>query len=173
MKLIFSKSKLSTLWLRSIIYLGLIILTLIIQLGFLHILSIDGFLPDLLLILIIWITIQEDRFYGIITGFLAGLLFDLFSEDILGSNALIKASAAYLAGSLGKLEIQISKTNNLRFILSILIAAILNNAIYYLIYLDIRDFSLTNYFVQNIFVSAIYTTVIALIPMFLNIRIRK
>ena len=58
--------------------------------------SIGGIKPDLLLILCVWITLSEGQYEGLITAFVLGLLNDIVSFDVIGTNALSKVVAADL-----------------------------------------------------------------------------
>lgn len=173
MEFIFSKSVFSNLWFRSLIYFSIALLLIIIQISFLSLISIEGFLPDLLLIFIVWISLFEGRFFGLISAFVFGLLFDIFSEDILGSNALIKSIVAFFAGSFFHENKIKENLSGIRFLIVVPLAAIINNFIYYLIYLDLSNFSLKSFFVQDIFASTVYTTVISLIPMLFSSRLKN
>ncbi len=59
---------------------------------------IGNFKPDLCLLAVIYISLSEGTFVGIWTGFLMGLLQDIYHPSVLGANALAKSLIGYLTG---------------------------------------------------------------------------
>src|SRR3954462_3522952 len=74
---------------------GLILLLVQLNLGYI---AVENVTPDLLVILTVFIAVREGQFTGEIAGFILGLLFDLISSDIIGTNALLKMLAGFIAG---------------------------------------------------------------------------
>jgi len=83
---------------RYIFYVVLCIVALILQITLLRFLAIQNITPDLLLIIIIFLSIREGQVTGILFGFFAGLLDDLTAAGLIGLSALSKALAGYIAG---------------------------------------------------------------------------
>ena len=84
--------------LRYVIYGITALLIALAHVIMLNLISVSGITPDLLTILVVWIALREGQFTGIIAGFLCGLLFDLVSYDVVGTNALAKTFAGFAAG---------------------------------------------------------------------------
>ena len=84
--------------LRFVIYGIIALLLSVVHVVFLNLVSVGGITPDLLIILVVWIAIREGQFIGILAGFGCGLLFDIVSLDVLGTNALAKTFAGFAAG---------------------------------------------------------------------------
>ena len=59
--------------------------------------------PDLMLILTVSIGFMQGRIEGILTGFLCGLLTDLFYGDIFGFQALLYMLAGYFCGGFSQI----------------------------------------------------------------------
>ena len=59
--------------------------------------------PDLMLILTVAIAFMQGRVEGILTGFLCGLLTDLFYGDIFGFQALLYVLTGYFCGSFSQI----------------------------------------------------------------------
>ena len=83
---------------RGIAYVVIAMVLSVIHVVFLRFVSVVSVTPDLLLILTVWIALVEGQFVGMIAGFASGLLFDAVSADVLGSNALAKTIAGFVAG---------------------------------------------------------------------------
>jgi rod shape-determining protein MreD len=77
---------------------GIVILTLVIELGLANILGLNTVKPDLLLIVVICMAFISGTEEGTITGFAGGLIKDVFSVHYLGINALVKTLIGYIAG---------------------------------------------------------------------------
>ena len=79
-------------------YLLLCIATVLLQVTLHRFFAIQKITPDLLLILVIFISIREGQVVGIIFGFFAGILDDLTTANIIGLSALSKSFTGYIAG---------------------------------------------------------------------------
>src|SRR4030065_1738770 len=71
---------------------------LIIQTTVVPLVSINGVIPDLILILLVFYSIRYGQIYGTILGFIYGFLFDLITGSLLGSSMLSKTLTGFVAG---------------------------------------------------------------------------
>jgi rod shape-determining protein MreD len=85
--------------------------------------SINGTVPDLVLIFISFFALINGAVKGTAYGFICGLLEDLFTGRFIGVNALSKALTAYV---LGRMQAVVFKDNLVVGILTVLIATIIN-----------------------------------------------
>src|SRR6185295_7895194 len=118
------------------------------QFMFENYISIAGITPDLILILVVFISLTEGRFTGVIAGFLIGLLFDYISFDVIGTNALTKTCVAFFAGSFYRQGEEISILGNSKFLAIIFGCSFIHNIIYFLFYLKLTDISFMKFFVR-------------------------
>lgn len=79
---------------------GIIIITLALELLFANIMTLDAIKPDLVLIIVICLSFMYGSEDGIIIGFAGGLLKDIFSINLLGTNALVKTIIGYISGTI-------------------------------------------------------------------------
>jgi len=70
----------------------------LIQLTVIPLVSIQEVVPDLLLIAVVYLSISYGQVFGTINGASYGLLFDLISGNVIGSNMLSKTVAGFIAG---------------------------------------------------------------------------
>jgi len=77
---------------------GIIIAAIILESVLVNVLKIDTVKPDLILITVICLSFLSSSEEGVIVGFAGGLLKDLFSINILGTNALVKTIIGYISG---------------------------------------------------------------------------
>jgi rod shape-determining protein MreD len=82
--------------LRKILHFLLLIAALIIQITFFEHLKMFNIYFDLVLIIVVVLTLTGGAFYGIISGFIAGILLDLIAGDLAGISALIYALDAFI-----------------------------------------------------------------------------
>jgi rod shape-determining protein MreD len=78
------------------VFLGFVFLTL--QTTILHNIAISNVTPDLLMIMLFFIAVKYGSLAGIYVGFLIGLGQDVYSPEMIGQNALVKAVAGCIAG---------------------------------------------------------------------------
>src|SRR5690606_24537078 len=86
---------------------GLILLLVQLNLGYI---AVESVTPDLLVVLTVFVALREGQFTGLATGFLLGLFFDLISSDIIGTNALAKMLAGFVAGYFYNEQLSISES---------------------------------------------------------------
>ena len=82
--------------LSKILHFLLLIAALIIQITFFEHLKMFNIYFDLVLIILVAITLINGAFYGIISGFVIGLMLDLIAGDLVGISALIYALDAFI-----------------------------------------------------------------------------
>ena len=136
---------------------------LVIQTTIIPLISINGVIPDLIIILLVFYTLRNGQIYGTVLGFIYGLLFDLITGSLLGSSMLAKSLAGFVAGYFAnenKIEIYFKSYN---FALIVLLCSVINSVI--------NAFFSTVEFNSNLFVMifqlgllpGIYTSVVSLI----------
>lgn len=167
------KTQVSTrrgLILKIIYYSIALLLICVVQISFFFLISIRGVTPDLLIILTIWITLAEGRFFGLFAGFLIGLFFDFVSMNLVGVNALTKTIVAFVAGLFYKEGEFSNVIRSNKFFVIVFLSTLLHNVLYYLILIDLTssDFGF-NYF-KFTFGSTLYTLLASLSFYFLRIR---
>ena len=102
---------------------------LVIQTTIIPLISINGVIPDLIIILLVFYTLRNGQIYGTVLGFIYGLLFDLFTGSLLGSSMLAKSLAGFIAGYFAnenKIEIYFKSYN---FALIVLLCSVINSVI--------------------------------------------
>ena len=114
--------------------------------------------PDLFIIFVIWLTLKEGTYFGLFAGFFIGLLFDIISVDIIGTNALAKTVAAFIAGFFYK-ERETSKiTKSNKFILITLLVTLIHNLIYFFFYIKTSDQNFMVFYLRYGLSATLYTT---------------
>ncbi len=85
---------------NKILHFALLIIALMVQVAFFEHLEMYFISFDLVLIAIVAITLLDGAFYGIIFGFIAGLILDLAVGDLVGMSALVYALDAFIVWKL-------------------------------------------------------------------------
>lgn len=145
-----------------------------VLIGFFHVvlsnlIAIGGITPNLMIILVVWITLKRGQFVGIIAGFLGGLIFDTITMDVIGTNALSQTVMAFMTGFFyheGKEELTV---RSMKFLGILFLAAFVHNIIYYFFYIKLSDLSFLNFFLKYGIAGSLYTTVIGIFAMFIKI----
>ena len=102
----------------------------ILQLVVVPLISIEGVVPDLVIIVLVYSVMNIGQFYGTALGFSFGLLFDLVSGGVLGSAMFSKTLTGFLAGYFyneNKVEIN---TGSYFFLVIVLLVSIADSIIY-------------------------------------------
>ena len=83
---------------KTIIWLVVIVVTIIIQSTLLPLIGIKGICPDILLVIVVSYALLSGKEKGVGMGFFAGLLQDLAFGSIFGINTLSKVATGYICG---------------------------------------------------------------------------
>lgn len=141
------------------------LLLLLVQLNLGYI-AVENITPDLLVILTVFIALREGQFTGEIAGFTVGLLYDVISSDIIGTNALAKMLAGFVAGYFFSEQAEPQDTiGSFRFLGVVALSAFVHNVVYYFFYIQPTDLSFTMFFLRSGIAATLYTTVVAVLVM--------
>jgi rod shape-determining protein MreD len=150
---------------KYLIYAGVGILLIVVQVLVSRFLSIAGVSPDFLLIFLVWLTIREGQFVGETGGFFLGIILDVMSSGIVGAHALSKTAACFLVGFFYNPERIEQNIRNLPFLLLTLLGAVINNFIYYFLMTRGSEISFGEFAFRYGAVGALYTVFIAIFPL--------
>jgi len=81
-----------------LLYSLLFIVAIILQLTIIPLFSVKGITPDLVFILVMSIVFKHGRFWGLVSGFFAGLFLDFFGTGFVGISSLANIVAVFFAG---------------------------------------------------------------------------
>lgn len=147
-----------------------ILVLLLLQTTFVPFLSIGGFLPDVLLIWVVYIAVTRGQLEATITGFVVGLLQDAVAIQFFGLSVFTKTVAGFVAGYFFNENLTDQTLGSYRFLLITLLSSFVHNLLYYGIFLQgIQDALLTTMIEFSIAVS-LYTAVMGVFPMFTFVR---
>lgn len=113
--------------LNSTIYL---VILLFFQLIVVEIISFNYIKPDLLLIGLIYFTLLNGQIPGMVSGFIFGLLMDIFSNGVIGANALSKLIAAFFAGYFAKEDLDERDIISSAFFIILLVSSLIERLVY-------------------------------------------
>lgn len=83
------------------VFIGLtVVVAFILQIAVFPQFKLFGVQPDLILVVAVVVAVQEGPIPGAIVGFAGGMLQDIASPQVMGTSALTKTLAAFLAGSM-------------------------------------------------------------------------
>jgi rod shape-determining protein MreD len=149
------------------VFAALVILAIIFQTFFASLISIDKVMPDIFVILVIYLTLTQGLAYGVIFAFVSGIAESSSDPMLFGLSALLKillAVATYAMSNRFRLESNFSR------VLIVLVGVAAHNLIYYLVTYGF-NISLTMYTsVRYIFLDAAYSAVVTVILIYLSER---
>lgn len=168
MKIIFDNTKKQSKIKKYAIYLLIAIILTFTDIIFLDFIAIDGLTPDLLLIFCVWVSLSEGQFEGMLSSFTFGLIFDILSLDVLGTNALSKTFVGLIAGWFYKENKVEQNIGSYRFLFIVFISSVVHNLIYFFLYVKFSNISFIPFFGKYGLAISFYTTVMAIFPMLLK-----
>jgi rod shape-determining protein MreD len=120
--------------------------------------------PDIVLIAVVYFGIRSGKLAGSISGFLSGLVLDIFSFSFLGLTALSKSTAGFIAGYFNN-ENKIDRyTNSYIFMIIVLACSLFNNMIYFAIYFQGTSLTFSEILLRYIIPTAVYTSTFSVVP---------
>ncbi|MFA4925015.1 MAG: rod shape-determining protein MreD [Ignavibacteriaceae bacterium] len=138
---------------------------ILIQVLVLPYFELNGIVPDLILILLVFYTLKYGQLYGIILGFILGALTDFSTGSILGSSMFAKTLSAFIAGYFYNENLVGTITKSPLFLGIIFLSSLVNAIAFSLIAnFDIGINLISLLFDQGI-LPAVYTTIVASIVM--------
>lgn len=149
--------------LRIVYYSIAALLIIIFQISVVNFIEIGGLTPNLMIILVVWISLSEGQLTGILAGFLVGLLFDISTFDLIGTNALAQTVNGFISGFFhreGKEDLTLRRFG---FITTVFISSVSHNLVYFFLYLKLSELDFFSFFFKYGIATSLYTTVFAVI----------
>lgn len=147
-------------------YALLTLVLLVLQTQVIRLLTLEGIAPDLLTIWIVYLALREGQLTATLWGFAIGLMVDLTTGNFIGLTALSKTVCGFTAGYFYN-ENKIPLTlGSYRFIIIVLIASLVHNTLYFIIFTQGSEVGLLRAVLQVGLATTLYTATVTLIPMF-------
>ncbi|MER3523247.1 MAG: rod shape-determining protein MreD [Ignavibacteria bacterium] len=148
------------------------LLLVLLQTTIVNVLTLGYAVPDLLILWIVVLAIRRGQVVATLYGFGIGVFLDLISgsDGMLGLSALSKSLAGFVAGYFyheNRIELTLS---SVRLVVVVGSAALLHNAVYFLIFLRGSDVIWWRAVSEHGVPSTLYTTVLSVIPMAISRR---
>lgn len=142
---------------------------LILQTTLVNFITLGNAIPDLLLIWIVYVAITRGQMAGTLFGFFIGLLVDIIAgeDGMLGLSTLVKSLAGFSAGYFfneNKTQMTLSSS---RFLAAVGVSALVHYGVYFLIFLRGSEIGWWQAIAFHGVPSTLYTTTLAVIPMWL------
>ncbi len=165
-----TQTSIKILYLKFIYYAIATLLICVLQLSFSFLISINGITPDLLILLVIWITLYDGKVIGLSSAFIIGLLYDYLSMNVLGVNALTKTLTAYVTSFFYKENEfwNVIKTNKIFII--VIISAFIHNIVFYLLMINLTRTDIWSIYFKYVVGATAYTFTFSLFSYFFRIR---
>jgi rod shape-determining protein MreD len=135
----------------------------LVQLTVIPFISIQGVVPNLVLIAVVYFSISNGQIFGTVTGASYGLLYDLISGNLVGSNMLSKTVAGFIAGYFSGETRREKYLYTYSFTLVVFISALIDSMIFS--FFSVIDFN-TNFLqalLNHSLLPSIYTSVVSIL----------
>jgi rod shape-determining protein MreD len=125
--------------------------------------------PMLLVILVVWISFAENRMVATLMGFLIGLMFDVLSNDIYGTNAIAKTITAFLSSTLLLYSTKEGRFyTRFKFLLITIVCTFIHNIIYFFFRFRPSSLDFYDFVIEKGLYFTAYTAVFALIALLIK-----
>jgi rod shape-determining protein MreD len=113
--------------------------------------------PDVVIIGLVYVGIKRGKITGSISGFLSGLVLDIFSFSFLGLMALSKTASGFLSGFFSNL-------NTYRFIIIVSFCSLVNNFLYFYVYFQGTNLVIGDIMLRYVIPTTVYTALFSVFP---------
>lgn len=136
---------------------------LIVQTTVVNLISVDGVVPDLILILLVFYAVRNDQIYGTVLGFIFGFLFDLITGSLIGSSMVAKTISGFTAGYFSNENKRDMYLKSYVFPLIVLLCGVIDSVVY--AFFSTTDYSsgLLLLLIQQGILPGVYTAVISIL----------
>jgi rod shape-determining protein MreD len=153
---------------RTLSYVLISFLFIVVDSTLVKFLSIAGIVPDILVIWIVYVAIREGQSAGTTLGFCIGLATNLMGtpDNVLGLAALAKTFAGFTAGYFHNENKTYNILGSYQFIVIVGVASLVHNILYFTIFLQGSGLSWMQSVLSYGIPTTAYTAAVALLPMF-------
>jgi len=134
----------------------------VLQLTIIPYLSFRQITPDLIIILLVFFTLQTGQIHGTILGFVFGLFFDLLSGGILGSAMFAYTASGFICGYFFNENKIDQNVRSFSFLAIVFVVASFESVIYSFFSTSDISTNLVIIFFEHGLLPGIYTAVVAL-----------
>ena len=145
---------------------GIVLVAVVAQIVLSGAVSIIGAVPDLALIYVVWAAFRRGQLFAEVAGFVLGLLVDLLSSSTVGSHSLTYCVIGFLVGYFSDAESAEQRLRNWPFLLFVALSAVVNALLWFVFFALPGGVSFSDYMLGQIGVTVLYTTILAVVPMF-------
>ncbi|GAF98244.1 unnamed protein product [marine sediment metagenome] len=148
-------------------FAALVILAVIFQTFFASLISIEKVMPDIFVILVVYLTLTKSLTHGAIFGFISGIAESSSDPYLFGLSALLKVLLALIVFVFST---RLRLESNFARVVVVFISVVAHNTFYYLIAFGL-DIQLVMYSTMKYaLLDAVYSAVIAVILVYLSVR---
>ncbi len=151
---------------RHIRYFFITLLLLLIQTQVMHLLTLEGITPDILVIWIVYIAVREGQLPATIWGFAIGMLYDLATGSFIGLSAFSKTLCGFSAGYFFNEHKTQLTLSSYRYLIIVMAVSMIHNTLYFSVFTRGSDIGLMRAIFQSGLATTFYTTTVTLLPMF-------
>jgi len=138
----------------------------VLQTTIVRMLSLEGIVPDLLIIWVVYIALTEGQLHGTVWGFCIGLCADILSGSFLGLSAMTKTVSGFVGGYFFNDNKTQLTLGTYRFLLIVLSVSFLHNLLYFIIFTQGSEIRFWEVVFKFGITTTLYTATVCVIPMF-------
>ena len=136
---------------------------LIIQTTVIPLIAVNGIIPDLILILLVFYSLRYGQMYGTVLGFIYGFLFDIITGSLLGSTMLSKTLTGFIAGYFSNENKRDLYLRSYSFALIVLLCSIIDSVVNSFFSTVELNTNILHLIFQQGLLPGIYTAVVSII----------
>lgn len=158
------------------IYIKYILIGLLLsflQIALIPLIEIAQSVPNIVFLYVIWLTLRYGRFVGFVSGFVLGLIYDIFSLQLVGVSSLSFLFGVLFASFWYQKDKEFLVLNSYRFILIVFVGGLIANLIQNLFFLRMSELEFLRVFILKWLGITVYTSVLSSVIVFVNLSKKR
>lgn len=151
---------------RYLRYSAVTLVLLVFQTTIIPFTSVANIIPDVLIVWIVYVAVRLGQIPATVFGFVSGLVLDLVGGQFIGLSALSKTIAGFFAGYFYNENKTDYTIGSYQFLVIVGLASLFHNIVYFVIFVQGSEIGFWTAILRFGVFSAIYTTAIAVLPVF-------
>jgi rod shape-determining protein MreD len=146
------------------------ILLLLVQTVIIPFFALDGYMPDVLILWVVFVAVRRGQIEATVSGFAVGLLQDILTTRFFGLAALAKTVAGFCAGYFFNDNMIEQTLGSYRYVMITAVASLVHDLVFCIIFFQGAEGSVFLLACKSSFAMTLYTTICCILPMFIFSR---
>jgi rod shape-determining protein MreD len=145
----------------------------VLQLTVIPLISYNNIVPDLIILPVVYFAVKNGQRFGMLLGFILGLLFDIFSGGLIGPSIFSKTVAGFIAGYFYNENKKDLTLGSAFFIVIVLLCSSIDSLFYSIFSVSANLSNFSTFLLERSFFPGLYTASFSLPSIIYNNKVER